>query len=103
MPYHVLPSDENVRRNYQSRLSQVSSLFVNSVLSLRKSCNIQKFHLTLTFDRYKSFDIKKFQAKCVETWILAAIGPHLQELILSISGYCIKLPPSFFISILVQD
>ncbi|RHN75428.1 putative leucine-rich repeat domain, L domain-containing protein [Medicago truncatula] len=75
-----------------------ASLFVNSVLSLRKSRDIQKFHLTLTFDRYKSFDIKKFQAKCVEIWILAAIGPHLQELILSISSYCIKLPPSFFIN-----
>jgi hypothetical protein len=38
-----------------------ASVFVNSVLSLRKSRDIQKFHLTLTFDRYKSVDIRKFQ------------------------------------------
>ncbi|AET03049.2 putative F-box domain, FBD domain, leucine-rich repeat domain, L domain-containing protein [Medicago truncatula] len=72
--------------------------FVNSVLALRKSRDIQKFHLTITSDCQFMSDI---QNNYVEMWICAATGPHLQELSLIIPSYAdqiVKLSPSLFMN-----
>jgi hypothetical protein len=71
------------------------AFFVNAVLSLRKSRDIQKFRLSCVIS-----DVYKFPGDCVDMWIRAAIGPHLEELSLTISnGYgaeLVPLPNSFF-------
>ena len=72
--------------------------FVNSVLALRKSRDIQKFHLTITSDCQFMGNI---QNNYVEMWICAATGPHLQELSLIIPSYAdqfVKLSPSLLMN-----
>jgi hypothetical protein len=67
------------------------ALFVNAVLALRRSRDIRKFNLQLEwrFEDYKS----------VEMWVLAATGPHLEEMSITImDGADITLPPSFFVN-----
>jgi len=72
----------------------VSSL-VNSVIVLRKSRDIQNFHLSFTFDRLqRGCILQKLQLKNAETWILAAMGPHLQQLYFDVAGACIDIPRS---------
>jgi hypothetical protein len=66
------------------------ALFVNAVLALRRSRDIRKFNLQLEwrFEDYKS----------VEMWVLAATGPHLEEMSITImDGAGITLPPSFLV------
>ncbi|KAL5063109.1 hypothetical protein RYX36_024846 [Vicia faba] len=71
------------------------AFFVNAVLSLRKSRDIRKFHLSCTIS-----DVYRFPADCVDVWLDAAMGPHLEELDLTIDNItgarlCL-LPHSFF-------
>jgi hypothetical protein len=53
--------------------------FVNSVLTLRKSRDIRKLDIDCDF-----MSSDRFETDCVQLWIRAATGPHLQELSLSI-------------------
>jgi hypothetical protein len=77
---------------------QTVSSLVNSVLVLRKSRDIQNFHLTFAFDRLQNGCVlEKLQLKNAKAWILAAIGPHLQQLYLNVDG-CIDIPRSLFIN-----
>ncbi|GAU47088.1 hypothetical protein TSUD_369210 [Trifolium subterraneum] len=70
------------------------AFFVNAVLSLRKSRDIQKFRLSCVIS-----DVYKFPGDCVDMWVRAAIGPHLEELSLTISNglgaQLVFLPHSF--------
>ncbi|XP_058747543.1 FBD-associated F-box protein At4g10400-like [Vicia villosa] len=71
------------------------AFFANAVLSLRKSRNIRKFHLSCTIS-----DFYKFSGDCIDVWLDAALGPHLEELDLTIDNaygtrLCL-LPRSFF-------
>ncbi|MCH80474.1 F-box/FBD/LRR-repeat protein [Trifolium medium] len=70
------------------------AFFVNAVLSLRKSRDIRKFRLSCVIS-----DVYKFPGDCVDMWIRAAIGPHLEELSLTISNgfgaQLVSLPHSF--------
>ncbi|KAK2353701.1 FBD-associated F-box protein [Trifolium repens] len=69
--------------------------FVNAVLSLRRSRHIRKFHLSIEYHTdYEILD------DSIKVWILAAVGPHLEEMSLTLSsGYVSTiLPPSFFIN-----
>ncbi|KAK2408509.1 FBD-associated F-box protein [Trifolium repens] len=69
------------------------AFFVNSVLSLRKSRDIKKFHLCC-----RTTDVYNFPGDCVSMWVRAAIGPHLEELSLNIPNChgdeLVQLPPS---------
>ncbi|WJX88163.1 hypothetical protein P8452_70278 [Trifolium repens] len=69
------------------------AFFVNSVLSLRKSRDIKKFHLCCCIS-----DAYNFPSDCVYMWVRAAIGPHLEELSLNITNChgdeLVQLPPS---------
>jgi len=57
------------------------AFFVNAVLSLRTFRDIRKFRLHCgIMHEYK------FPSNCINTWISAAIGPHLQELDLHIAN-----------------
>jgi len=71
------------------------AFFVNAVLSLRKSREIRKFHLSCSIS-----DVYKFSGDCVDVWVCAAIGPHLEELSLEIDNsrgaQLVLLPNSFF-------
>jgi hypothetical protein len=66
---------------------------VNSVLALRKSRDIKKFHLCCCIS-----DAYNFPSDCVYMWVRAAIGPHLEELSLNITNChgdeLVQLPPS---------
>ncbi|PNY01314.1 F-box/FBD/LRR-repeat protein [Trifolium pratense] len=75
------------------------AVLVNGVLAfLHNPCDIQKFRL----DCAHTFSDDKFREYSVDTWVRAAIGPHLQELNLNLytedygPGY--KLPLSLFTS-----
>ncbi|CAL5196960.1 unnamed protein product [Lathyrus oleraceus] len=57
------------------------AFFVNAVLSLRKSRDIRKFHLSCSIS-----DVYHFPGDCVDVWLHAAIGPHLEELDLTIAN-----------------
>ncbi|KEH19421.1 putative F-box domain, FBD domain, leucine-rich repeat domain, L domain-containing protein [Medicago truncatula] len=69
------------------------AFFVSSVLSLRKSRHIRKFHLTCC-----TSDVYSFPGECVYMWVRAAIGPHLEDLSLNITNChgddMVYLPPS---------
>jgi hypothetical protein len=81
--FHFDNSDFNYNKKF--------ALFVNAVLALRRSRDIRKFNLQLEwrFEDYKS----------VEMWVLAATGPHLEEMSITImDGAGITLPPSFFVN-----
>ncbi|MCI31407.1 F-box/RNI/FBD-like domain protein, partial [Trifolium medium] len=64
-------------------------LFVNAVLALRKSRDIRNSHLTL----YEDYD-------CIDMWLHAAVGPHLQELSLTSDDPWVRvtLPPSLLMN-----
>ncbi|WJX93737.1 hypothetical protein P8452_75227 [Trifolium repens] len=67
------------------------ALFVNAVLALRRSRDIRKFNLHL--------EDKLEDDHSVEMWVLAATGPHLEEMSLTIaSDDTIALPPSFLMN-----
>lgn len=79
-------------RNLDSHSFKRFLLFVNAVLTLRKFRDIHKFHLILGFNRSVC---DNFHLACIRTWILAAIGPHLQQLCLYIvNAAVVVLPPS---------
>jgi hypothetical protein len=71
------------------------AFFVNAVLSRRRSRDIQKFRLRCSIS-----DFYNFPGECVDMWVRSAIGPHLQELDLTIDcgfgAQLVLLPPSFF-------
>jgi len=69
------------------------AFFVNAVLTLRKSSDIQKFNLTITYPFGGMFLLNYIQL-----WILAATNPHLQELSLTIKDFAIILPSYFLIN-----
>ncbi|KAK2404012.1 hypothetical protein QL285_053394 [Trifolium repens] len=81
--FHLNNSDFSCNKKF--------ALFVNAVLALRRSRDIRKFnlHLEWSFEDYRS----------VEMWVLAATGPHLEEMsITNMSDAGITLPPSFFVN-----
>lgn len=65
------------------------------MLTLRKSREIRKFHLSCSIS-----DVYKFSGDCVDMWLRAAVGPHLEELSLDIDNsrgaQLVLLPNSFF-------
>ncbi|MCH90322.1 F-box/FBD/LRR-repeat protein, partial [Trifolium medium] len=72
------------------RCDKKFALFVNAVLALRRSRDIRKFNLNLT---------SRIEDHCVEMWVLAAIGPHLEEMYVTIMNRLgIRLPPSFLMN-----
>ncbi|GAU39378.1 hypothetical protein TSUD_370360 [Trifolium subterraneum] len=68
--------------------------FVNSVLSLRRSLDIRKFELWIEAEHSGN----NIQYDCVEKWILAAIGPQLEDLCIRLHGLRKNLPPSFLMN-----
>jgi hypothetical protein len=67
------------------------AFFVNAVLALRRSRDIRKFNLRL--------EDKVEDDHSVEMWVLAATGPHLEEMSLTIgSDDTIALSPSFLMN-----
>ncbi|XP_057459052.1 F-box/FBD/LRR-repeat protein At5g56420-like isoform X1 [Lotus japonicus] len=58
------------------------AIFVNSVFTLRKCLNIRKFCLTCA---YSCVDF--LSSNSVSTWVRASIGPHLEELCLTLYSY----------------
>jgi len=73
------------------------ALLVNGVLALLRNLRaIQKMSLSCAH----SFSDDKFREYSVETWVLAAVGPHLHELELTLfsddDGPDFKLPQTLF-------
>jgi hypothetical protein len=65
--------------------------FVNTVLALRKSRDIQKLYFSWDY-RYLSYqDVS--ECDCAETWVRDAAGPYLQELTLDMPECYADLSP----------
>ncbi|XP_024628280.1 FBD-associated F-box protein At4g10400 isoform X1 [Medicago truncatula] len=87
-------SDESLcYRTVSDELFRKFAFFVNAVLALRKARDIQKFNLTITYPFGGMFLLD-----CIQLWIHAATGPHLQELSLTVKDSAITLPPFFLLN-----
>lgn len=94
--WQVFDFDDDLSSNRELRkIFKRFAFFVNAVLSRRRSRDIRKFRLRCSIS-----DFYNFPGECVDMWVRAAIGPHLQELDLTIDcgfgAQLVLLPPSFF-------
>ncbi|XP_045790563.1 F-box/FBD/LRR-repeat protein At4g26340-like [Trifolium pratense] len=72
-------------------LFKTFAVFVNSVFLLRKPCHVHK----MTLSCIQSLVDDKFCFNSVNTWVRSVIGPHLNDLHLTLysdDGYCFEPP-----------